>query len=129
MNDDHIPRIDKYLWAIRVYKTRSDAADACRGGKVSVNGLQAKPSREVKIDDTIAVRKGPVSHSYKVLSITNNRLSAKNLTPYITDITPPEEMAKGQLHNQTATVWRERGSGRPTKKERRDIDKLMDYNM
>jgi len=126
MPDDHLPRIDKYLWAIRVYKTRTDAADACKSGKVLVNGQAAKPSREVRIGDIIVVRKGPVYYSYKVLSPIIQRVAAKNLAPYVLDITPPEEIAKSQQHSETALVWRARGSGRPTKKERRNIDRIME---
>ena len=120
------PRLDKYLWAIRVFKTRSEAAEACKGGKVKVNGLEAKASREIKLDDVLTVRKGPVFYSYKVLAFLENRVAAKNLEPYVLDITPPEERAKGEKPNETVLVWRERGAGRPTKKERRDIDRLMD---
>ena len=119
-------RIDKYLWAIRVFKTRSDAADACRSGKVTLNGQEAKPSKEVKIGDLLEVRKGPVRYRYKILALLEQRVAAKNLAPYVLDVTPPEELAKGADHHQTALVWRERGTGRPTKKERRDIDRLMD---
>lgn len=120
------PRLDKYLWSVRVYKTRSEAADACKGGKVSVNTQPAKPSREVKVGDVIEVRKGAVRHRYQVLALLGNRVAAKNVDPYISDITPPEELAKGAVRNETILVWRERGAGRPTKKERRDIDRLME---
>ena len=120
------PRIDKYLWATRLFKTRTEATEACRSGKVTTNGQPAKPSREVTPGDIITVRKGPISHTYKVLSLLPQRVSAKNLSPYILDITPPEELSKAQTHHQTALVWRERGTGRPTKKERRDIDHIME---
>ena len=122
------PRMDKYLWAIRVFKTRNDAADACRSGKVTLNGQEAKPSKEVKEGDIIGVRKGPVRHSYKVLTQLTQRVGAKNLAPYVLDTTPPEELAKGDQHNQSLLLWRERGTGRPTKKERRDIDRLLERN-
>jgi len=121
-----LPRIDKYLWAIRVFKTRSDAADACRSGKVRLNNMEAKPSKEVKAGDLLEVRKGPVRYRYQVLGLLEQRIAAKNLTPYILDITPPEELAKGQKPNESVLMWRERGTGRPTKKERRDIDRLME---
>ena len=119
------PRIDKYLWAIRVFKTRSDAADACKSGKVAVNGQPAKQSKEVKTGDMLEVRKGPVHYRYQVLALLEQRVAAKNLAPYVLDITPPEELAKGETHHETVLVWRERGTGRPTKKERREIDRLM----
>ena len=126
MNDDHLPRIDKYLWAVRIFKTRNDAADACRSGKVSVNGQVAKPSREVKAGDTLTVRKGPIVYSYQIVSLLSQRVAAKNLCPYIVDTTPPEALAKEEMHRQTLVVRRDRGTGRPTKKERRDIDRVMD---
>jgi len=126
MNDDCLPRIDKYLWAIRVFKTRADATDACKSGKVCVNGQPVKSSREVKVGDVIVVRKGPVHYSYKVLALLMQRVGAKNLAPNVLDITPPEELAKGEKHNESVLVRRDRGAGRPTKKERRDIDRLMD---
>ena len=119
------PRIDKYLWAIRVYKTRSEAADACRGGKVSINSQVVKASREVKIDDVIVVRKGSIHYSYKVLALLEQRVGAKNLSPYILDITPPDELAKEANRNEPTLVWRPRGTGRPTKKERRELDRVM----
>ena len=121
-----LPRIDKYLWAIRVFKTRSDAADACRSGKIKINNLEAKPSREVRVGDVLEVRKGPVHYRYQVLGLLEQRVAAKNLTPYVLDITLPEELAKGQKPNESLLVWRDRGTGRPTKKERRDIDRIME---
>jgi len=123
---ESLPRIDKYLWAIRVFKTRSDAAEACRGGKIKINGLEAKASREVRTGDLLEVRKGPVHYRYQVLGLLEQRVAAKSLAPYVLDITPPEELAKAQKPNETVLVWRERGTGRPTKKERRDIDRLME---
>ena len=120
------PRIDKYLWAIRVYKTRNDAADACRSGKVSVNGLVAKPSKEVRVGDLLKVRKGAVHYSYQVLALITQRGSAKNLAPYVLDMTTPQELAKGEASKQSMVMQRDRGAGRPTKKERREIEQLMD---
>ena len=108
-------RLDKYLWAVRVFKTRSDAAEAVRNNKVSVNGAWAKPSRDVKPGDVIAVRKQQVTWSYKVLEPVSSRQPAKNVPLYCLDITPREELEKVN-----------RGTGRPTKKERRELDSLMD---
>ena len=121
----NILRIDKYLWAVRIYKTREEAADALRGGKVWVNGQEAKPSREVKVDDMIVVRKGAIRHSYKVLALLTQRVAAKNVAPYILDCTSPEELAKEAAHKEMGWVFRDRGAGRPTKKERRDLEKEM----
>lgn len=119
-------RLDKYLWAVRIFKTRSDAADAVRNNKVTVNGSYAKPSREVKLGDVIAVRKQQVTYSYKVLDLVSSRQSAKNVPLYCLDITPQEELAKLNVPRETIFVFRDRGTGRPTKKERRELDSLMD---
>lgn len=119
-------RLDKYLWAVRIFKTRSDAADAVRNNKVTVNGSYAKPSREVKLGDVITVRRQQVTYSYKVLDLVSSRQSAKNVPLYCLDITPQEELAKLNVPRETIFVFRDRGTGRPTKKERRELDSLMD---
>lgn len=119
-------RLDKYLWAVRVFKTRSDAADAIRTNKVTVNGAYAKPSREVRIGDTIAVRRQQVTYSYKVLDLVSSRQPAKNVAAYCLNITPQEELDKLNAPRETVFVFRERGTGRPTKKERRELDGLME---
>lgn len=119
-------RLDKYLWAVRIFKTRSDAADAVRNNKVTVNGSYAKSSREVKLGDVIAVRKQQVTYSYKVLDLVSSRQPAKNVPLYCLDITPQEELAKLNVPRETIFVFRDRGTGRPTKKERRELDSLMD---
>ena len=119
-------RLDKYLWAVRIFKTRSDAADAVRNNKVTVNGSYAKPSREVKLGDVTAVRKQQVTYSYKVLDLVSSRQPAKNVPLYCLDITPQEELAKLNVPRETIFVFRDRGTGRPTKKERRELDSLMD---
>ena len=111
-------RLDKYLWAVRVFKTRSDAADAIRTNKVTVNGSFAKPSREVKIGDLIAVRKRQVTYSYKVLGLVSSRQGARNVPAYCLDVTPQEELAKLDVPRETIFVFRDRGTGRPTKKAR-----------
>lgn len=119
-------RLDKYLWAVRIFKTRSDAADAIRNNRVTVNDAYAKPSREVKIGDRIAVRKQSVTYAYKVLDLVSSRQGAKNVPQYCLDITPPEELAKLDAPRETIFVFRDRGTGRPTKKERRELDTLME---
>lgn len=119
-------RLDKYLWAVRVFKTRSDAADAIRNNKVSVNGAWAKPSREVKIGDAIEVRRQQVTYSYRVLDLVSSRQPAKNVPQYCLNTTPQEELDKLNVPRETIFVFRERGTGRPTKKERRDLDNLME---
>ena len=119
-------RLDKYLWAVRVFKTRSDAADAIRNNRVLVNDAYAKPSREVKIGDRISVRRQAVTYQYKVLDLVSSRQGAKLVPQYCLDITPQEELDKLTTPRETIFVFRERGTGRPTKKERREIDALMD---
>ena len=119
-------RLDKYLWAVRVFKTRSDAADAIRNNRVLVNDAYAKPSREVKQGDVIAVKKQPVTYQYKVLELVSSRQGAKNVPQYCLNITPQEELDKLTIPRETVFVFRERGTGRPTKKVRREIDALMD---
>lgn len=119
-------RLDKYLWAVRIFKTRSDAAEAIRTNKVTVNGGFAKPSREAKIGDIVAVRKRQVTYSYKILALVSSRQPAKNVASYCLDITPQEELDKLSVPRETIFVCRDRGTGRPTKKERRDLDSLMD---
>ena len=119
-------RLDKYLWAVRVFKTRSDAAEAIRNNKVSVNGAWAKPSREVKIGDAIEVRRQQVTYSYRVLDLVSSRQPAKNVPMYCLNTTPQAELDKLNVPRETIFVFRERGTGRPTKKERRDLDNLME---
>ena len=110
--------MDKYLWAVRVFKTRSDAADAVRTNKVTVNGAYAKPSREVS--------KMQVTYSYKVLDLVSSRQPAKNVPLYCLNVTPQEELDKLNVPRETIFIVRDRGTGRPTKKERRELDGLME---
>lgn len=119
-------RIDKYLWAIRAYKTRSEAADACKGNKVRVGGVTAKPSRLIKVGDRIEVRKGPIQFTYVVKALIENRVGAKLVPDYAENLTPRTELDKMKAPVETFFLSRERGMGRPTKKERRDIDALME---
>ncbi len=120
-------RIDKWLWAVRVFKTRSMASDACRSGKVLIGGQEVKPSREVKIEDVVKVRINPqFTRTLVVLKSLSNRVGAKLVPEFANDITPPEEFEKLKLINEMNAEKRDRGIGRPTKKERRMIDKLKD---
>lgn len=119
-------RIDKWLWAVRLFKTRAEAAEAARTGKVSVNGSMAKPSREVRVGDAIAVRKGVVAYSHEVVELVSSRQSASLVPRYMRDTTPQAELDKLTAPRETFFVSRDRGLGRPTKKERREIDGLMD---
>ena len=117
-------RIDKYLWSIRVYKTRSEATDACKGGKVRVNGADIKPSKAVKAGDVIVARKGAVAYTYKVLELVDKRQGAKLVPRYAENQTPEEELAKLRAPVETFFLKRDRGAGRPTKKDRRQMDSL-----
>ena len=119
-------RLDKWLWAVRVFKTRSDAADACRTNRVLVNDAYAKPSREVKVGDVISVKKMPVVYQYRVVEWVSSRQPAKNVPLYAADITPQSELDKLNVPRETIFIVRDRGTGRPTKKERRELDSLMD---
>lgn len=119
-------RLDKYLWAVRVFKTRSDAAEAIRNNRVMVNDGYCKPSREVKIGDEISVKRMPVVYRYKVVGLVSSRQPAKNVPGYCVNITPEDELAKLSAPRETVFVFRDRGTGRPTKKERREIDALME---
>ncbi len=119
-------RIDKYLWAIRVFKTRSEATDACNGNKVQINGVNSKASKAVKTGDSIKVRKGTVLYEFKVIQLSENRMGASLVPEYAQNLTPESELAKLHAPVETFFVKRDRGSGRPTKKERRELDALWD---
>lgn len=119
-------RIDKYLWSIRVFKTRSEATDACKGGKIRVNGADTKPSKMVKVGDTIVARKGAVTYTYKVLDLIDKRQGPKLVPNYAENLTPPEELAKLRAPVETFFLKRDRGAGRPTKKDRRQMEALWD---
>ena len=108
-------RLDKYLWAIRVFKTRSEATDACNGNKVRLNGNPAKASKEVKPGDMLEVRKGPIVLSYKVLATSGSRMGAALVPKYAEDLTPESERARLHAPVETIVLRRDRGSGRPTK--------------
>lgn len=123
-NSSYTVRIDKWLWAIRAYKTRSLAAEACKSNKISVNGANAKPSREIKAGDIICVKKMPVIYTFRVIEPIGNRQGAKNVHLYAENLTPQEELDKLTMH-LTLSIQRDKGTGRPTKKDRREIDELM----
>lgn len=117
-------RIDKYLWSIRVYKTRTDATDACKGGKVRVNGGDIKPSKAVKVGDVITARKGAVTYTYKVLELVDKRQGARLVPRYAENLTSQEELDKLRAPVETFFLKRDRGAGRPTKKDRRQMEDL-----
>jgi ribosome-associated heat shock protein Hsp15 len=119
-------RIDKFLWAVRIYKTRSIAADECRKGRVMINNFQVKPSHPVVANEIFTVKKLPVTHTFQVIFPVENRVSAKLVAEYLKDLTSEEEKIKSTLARTTGFGIRPRGYGRPTKKERRSIDRLND---
>lgn len=119
-------RIDKFLWAIRAFKTRTDATDACKGGKVKVAGVNAKPSKEVKPGDVLTVKKGSVTYTYKVLQPLERRVGAKLVPEYAQNLTPAAELEKLRAPVETFFITRDRGTGRPTKKDRREIEDAWD---
>lgn len=115
-------RIDKWLFAVRLYKTRSLASEECRKGKVTINGMNVKPSREIKEGETIQLRRPPITRSYKVIALTENRMSAKLVPEFMIETTPASELEILEIQKNMSIYNRERGTGRPTKKERRDLD-------
>jgi ribosome-associated heat shock protein Hsp15 len=123
MNDIKSVRIDKFLWAVRIFKTRGIASDACRMNRILVNDSPVKPSRDITGNDLITVRKPPVTFLYKVIAPVENRQPAKLVPQYIEDLTPDSEKAKIEIRQTVPVGYRKKGTGRPTKKERRVIDK------
>jgi ribosome-associated heat shock protein Hsp15 len=119
-------RIDKFLWSVRIYKTRSIASEACRRGRIIINNVQVKPSRSVFKDEIITVKKPPVIYTYRIIEPIENRVSAKLAVNYIQDLTPDEEKIKLDIGHTGFNGYREKGTGRPTKKERRNLDRLID---
>ncbi len=115
-------RIDKWLWAVRIFKTRSLATEACQKGHVSIDKMPVKPSRMIRTGQIVQVKKPPIERSYKVLGISEKRISAKVAEEFVTDITPPETLKLLEMQKNMQWITREKGTGRPTKKERRDID-------
>ena len=124
--EENIVRIDKWLWAARLFKTRSLAADAIKGGKVKMDDCPVKPSREVKEGDIIQVQIDQLHKVVQVKMVIKNRVSPKQVPEVYTDLTPKEEYERLEFMHAYKAEWRDRGSGRPTKKERRMIERLKD---
>jgi ribosome-associated heat shock protein Hsp15 len=118
-------RLDKWLWAVRLFKTRSLATDACRAGSVDVNAQVAKPARDVRLGEQITVRQGLVTRTLRVVGMPVSRVGAKLVPDYCTDLTPPEEFAKARQQAVQQLLAREKGTGRPTKRDRRLLDRLL----
>lgn len=115
-------RLDKFLWASRIFKTRTIAADACKNGRVMMDGVKLKPSRMVKEGDVIQVRKPPVTYSFRVLRAIQNRVGAKLVPDILENVTTPDQYELLEMNRISGFVGRAKGTGRPTKKERRDLD-------
>jgi ribosome-associated heat shock protein Hsp15 len=119
-------RLDKWLWAVRVFKTRALACAACRQGQVTISGQPAKPSREVRVNDVLVVRKDNLSRQFKVLQLLDHRVGAPKARDYAEDQTAPSEFEKPREPNFRPLFFRPKGAGRPTKKERRDMGRFAD---
>ena len=119
-------RIDKWLWAVRIYKTRSKATEACKKGRILIENLPAKPSREIHPGDIIEIKKAPITRKFKVLALAEKRMSAKLVDDFVEDITPPEEIELLETQKKMKWFSRKPGTGRPTKKDRRDLDDFFD---
>lgn len=120
-------RIDKWLWAVRIFKTRSQSTEACRKGHVSIGNLPVKPSRNLHVGEIVKVRKSPVVRSFRVIALAEKRMSAKLIDDFLEDVTPPEELEIQEMQKNMRWITRERGSGRPTKKDRRELDDFFDW--
>ncbi len=118
-------RIDKFLWAIRAFKTRTEASEACKGNRVKIAGVSVKASKYVEIGDLIELRKGAILYTYKVKALLASRVSAKLVEEYVENLTPETELNKLKSPVETFFIKRDRGTGRPTKKERRDLDDMV----
>ncbi len=118
-------RLDQWLWAVRIYKTRTNAADAVKGGHVQINGQPCKPAREMKAGDLVVARAGEITRTLRFVAAPPSRVAAKLVAQFTEDLTPPEEYSKRREPNFIPIMLRDRGSGRPTKKERRELDEHL----
>jgi len=118
-------RIDKWLWCVRLFKSRSVAAEACDKGKIKIGDQPVKASRNIKMGDIITIRKGAFTMQFEVLRLTESRLPAKLVADFCKDITPEEEIEKIKLHSIETRAYRKRGEGRPTKRDRRELDEFI----
>ena len=119
-------RIDKWMWAVRIFKTRTIAADACKKNRISVNNVSVKPARMIRIGDVVSIRKPPITYSFRVLGLSENRMAAKSVPQFLENITPPEQYEILEMNKVSGFVNRAKGLGRPTKKDRRDLNDFTD---
>lgn len=119
-------RVDKWLWAVRIFKTRTLASEACKKGRVVIGGQTVKPSRVLRVGEVVVVRKPPVEYSFRVLALLNNRVGAKLVSEYMENVTPREQYELLELQRISGFVDRAKGLGRPTKKERRDLEQFAE---
>lgn len=122
-------RLDKFVWSVRLAKTRTIATDACNGGKIKLNNSNAKAAKEVKIGDIIELKRGLITRRFQIIALPNGRVGAKLVENYINDITPETEILKLEKMKYISVVTRDPGTGRPTKKERRDIDNFLEWDL
>lgn len=122
-------RLDKWLWAARIYKTRTLAADACKNGRITINGAQAKPSRTVKAGDTVGVKKSPVTYTFRVRQAIEKRVGARLLPDVLENITDPAQYELLEMSRISGFIDRARGTGRPTKKDRRALDDFSEESL
>lgn len=119
-------RIDKWMWATRIFKTRTIAADACKKNRVMIGGINMKPSRMVKVGDVIQVRKPPITYSFEVLALTDRRMGAKLVPNYLKNVTTPDQYEILEMNKISGFVNRAKGLGRPTKKDRRELEQFTE---
>ena len=119
-------RVDKWLWAVRVFKTRSIATDACKKGRISIAGVTVKPSRVIRVSEVITVHKPPIEYSFRVIQLLGSRVGAKRIAEFMENVTPREQYELLELQRVSGFVDRAKGLGRPTKKDRRDLDQFAE---
>ena len=119
-------RVDKWLWAVRVFKTRSIATDACKKGRISIAGVTVKPSRTIRVGEVVTVRKPPIEYSFRVVQLLGSRVGAKRVAEFMENVTPREQYELLELQRVSGFVDRAKGLGRPTKKDRRDLDQFAE---
>ena len=121
-------RIDKWLWTVRIFKSRTLASDACKASKIRIGNQIVKPSREVKVGEIVTIQQNPIIKTVKAKQILKNRVSATLAAEAMEDLTPAEEYEKLKFNRELNHEWRDHGVGRPTKRDRRDIDRLKDFD-